>query len=98
MKARLPVFLFFGFAIAFASNVGGYVVKQISPVARAEQTAAEDLAVQLRRQGHRCEGPVNAERDPERSKPDEAVWVVKCANATYRMRLVPHMAAHVEQI
>ena len=41
----------------------------------------------------RCEGPVNAERDAERSKPDAAVWVTKCTNATYRMRLMPHMGS-----
>lgn len=98
MKVNPRGFLFFGLTVALVSNSGGlYIAGQILPAAYAEQ-AAEDLAVQLRRQGHRCEGPVNAERDAERSKPDEPVWVIKCTNATYRMRLIPHMAAHVEQI
>ena len=66
--------------------------------ARSQEAPAEALAAQLRRQGHRCESPVNVERDAERSKPDELVWVIKCTNATYRMRLVPHQAALVEQI
>jgi hypothetical protein len=57
----------------------------------------EILAAQIRRQGYRCDGPLTAERDAERSKPDEAVWVLKCANATYRIRLVPDMAARVER-
>jgi hypothetical protein len=64
----------------------------------AEETSGDALAVQLRRQGHRCDGPVLAERDAERSRPDSAVWIVKCANASYRMRLVPDMAAAVEQL
>ena len=25
---------------------------------------------------------------------DDAVWILKCQNATYRVRLVPDMAAH----
>ena len=98
MRVNLGAFLFFAVAIELTSNGEGYVAKQILPAAHAEEAPAESLAAQLRRQGHRCEGPVGAERDAERSKPDEAVWVVRCANATYRMRLVPHMAAHVEQI
>src|SRR6478735_2819934 len=98
MRANLLTSLFFGLVITLTSNGAGYVSKQMLPAAHAEEAAAESLAVQLRRQGHRCEGPVNAEHDAERSKPDELVWVVKCTNATYRMRLTPHMAAHVEQL
>ena len=32
------------------------------------------------------------------SKPDEAVWVVQCEDAKYRVRLVPDLAAKVERI
>ena len=100
MRDNLVVFLFLSLAaIELTPNGAGYVAKQILPAAHAEEaTAAEVLAAQLRIQGHRCEGPVNAERDTERSKTDSAVWVIKCTNATYRMRLIPNMAAHVEQI
>jgi hypothetical protein len=56
------------------------------------------LAVQIRKQGFLCERPLSAERDTERSKPDEAIWVIKCGNATYRMRLIPDMAAKVERL
>jgi hypothetical protein len=52
----------------------------------------------LRTQGFRCDKPVTAERDAARSKPDQAAWVVKCANASYRMRLTPDMAAKVEPL
>jgi hypothetical protein len=37
-------------------------------------------------------------RDAERSKPDEAAWVLKCANVTYRLALIPDMAWKVEQL
>jgi hypothetical protein len=64
----------------------------------AEEMSGDTLAVQLRRQGHRCDAPVRAERDAERSRPDSAVWTVRCANVAYRMRLVPDRAAAVERL
>jgi hypothetical protein len=66
--------------------------------ATAQNTPSNILAAQLRMQGYRCEAPVTAERDAERSRPNEAAWTLKCANASYRMRLVPDMAARIEQL
>ena len=91
-------FLAVGFAISLVSGSERFCTGQVLSTARAQEAAPEALAAQLRRQGHQCDGPVSAQRDAERSKPDAAVWVIKCANATYRMRLMPHMAAQVEQI
>jgi hypothetical protein len=56
------------------------------------------LAAQLRDQGYTCDRPQSAERDVQASTPDEAVWVVQCENAKYRMRLDPDMAAKVERL
>jgi hypothetical protein len=69
-------------------------------VAHAQQSTmpAETLAAQVRLQGHRCDEPLSATRDTALSKPDEAVWVLKCANASYRMRLIPDMAARVKRL
>lgn len=64
----------------------------------AQDGAAGDLAAQARAQGHRCDAPVSAQRDAALSKPDQAVWVLKCANAGYRLRLIPDKAASVEPI
>ena len=64
----------------------------------AEETPAQMLAAHIRRQGYRCDGPLSAVRDAERSKPDEAVWVLKCTNVTYRLTLIPDMAWKVEQL
>ena len=68
--------------------------------ARAQQAAmpAETLAAQVRLQGHRCDEPLSATRDTALSKPNEAVWVLKCANASYRLTLIPNMAAKVERL
>jgi hypothetical protein len=59
---------------------------------------AETIAAQVRLQGHRCDEPLSATRDTALSKPNEAVWVLKCANATYGLRLIPNMAATVERL
>ena len=64
----------------------------------AQQTPADGIAAQIRAQGYRCDVPVGAERDPALSRQDEAVWILKCQNATYRVRLIPDMAARVEQL
>lgn len=67
----------------------------------SEARAAEEAAVipaQIRKQGFACDGPLRAEADREHSKPNEAVWVLKCQNATYRVRLIPRKAAGVERI
>src|SRR4029453_11182190 len=56
------------------------------------------LAAQLRDQGYACDQPQSAERDAQASRPDEAVWIVQCENARYRMRLDPDMAAKVERL
>ena len=56
------------------------------------------LAAQLREQGYACDQPQSAERDAQASTADQAVWIVQCENAKYRMRLTPDMAAKVERI
>lgn len=60
--------------------------------------AAAIIVAQMRKQGIACEGDANATHDTENSKPNETVWILKCANATYRVRLVPKPAAVVEQM
>jgi len=63
-----------------------------------KETPTSILAVQIRSQGHACDKPLGATRDDETSKPDQPVWVLKCANATYRMQLTAGMPAKVERL
>jgi hypothetical protein len=62
----------------------------------AEEIPAEIIAAQIRDQGYACDKAISARRDGERS--DDAVWILKCRNATYRVRLIPDMAAKVEPL
>jgi hypothetical protein len=64
----------------------------------AKETTQGMLAAQIRMQGFACDEPLSAVRDAKRSKPDHAVWVLKCSNATYRISRIPDMAAKVEQL
>jgi hypothetical protein len=62
------------------------------------QTPREDLVAQIREQGYRCDKPLNAQKDITRSKPDQAVWVLKCKTATFRIRLNPDMSAQGKRL
>jgi len=63
-----------------------------------DRAAADIVATQLRSQGYACDEPSSAKPDQKASKPDETAWILTCKNATYRVRLVPDMAAQVEQL
>ena len=57
---------------------------------------AEIIAVQIREQGYACDKALSAKR--EHPELDDAVWILKCDNANYRVRLIPDMAAKVERL
>lgn len=60
------------------------------------QSPQDDLAAQVRIQGFACDRAQGAIRDKKRSKPDYAVWVLKCSNAVYRVSRAPDMAAKIQ--
>jgi hypothetical protein len=64
----------------------------------AQETAKELLAIQIRSQGYRCDMPVSAKRDQKHSGPDVSVWILRCEQNSYRMRLAPDMAARVQRL
>jgi hypothetical protein len=67
-------------------------------LAEGPGTPASIVAAQIRAQGYACAGPVAATRDRRASRPNGAVWTLRCRNASYRVRLVPDMAAEVARI
>jgi hypothetical protein len=84
-----------GLAVPVA--IGAMVVAAV-PGARAQDPAKDVLADQARPQGHACATALSAERDPARSRPDEPVWILRCSDATWRVRLIPDMAARIERL
>jgi hypothetical protein len=74
----------------------------VTVMAGASASAQEDptniVADQIRAQGYKCDSPQSAKRDAQASKPDEAVWILQCESGSYRVRLIPDMAATVERL
>ena len=58
-----------------------------------QETAKGLLAVQVRSQGQVCDNPISAQ-----SAPDVSVWVLRCENNSYRVRLAPDMAARIQRL
>lgn len=56
------------------------------------------IAVQIRKQGFPCTNPQSATREADATKYDDAVWMLKCDNAVYKVQLIPNMAAKVERV
>ena len=62
------------------------------------QTRTGDIADQVRSQGYECDQAITVTRDVKRSRADSAVWILKCRNAVYRVRLDPDMGAHITKL
>jgi hypothetical protein len=76
----------------------GAATSIVAGAAVAQETPVGIIADHIRNQGYACKSPESASRDVQASKPNEAVWILKCDGVTYRVRLVPDMAAKVEKI
>jgi hypothetical protein len=78
-------------------SAGGCGLK-VAQAAPAGDTPANIISDQIRKQGYACDAPRRAERDRKASRPNLTVWVLRCGNATYRVTLVPDLAARVERL
>ena len=67
-------------------------------IAEDAESPKDDVAAQIRAQGFPCDQPQSATRDAQASKPDATVWLLRCKEASYRVRLIPDMAAQIERI
>ena len=89
-------------ALGFATYVSAWppfcAALIVLPYTSNAQTPARDVAAQVREQGYPCYQPITAIQDIRFSKPDSAVWVLKCRNARYRVRLDPDMAARITKL
>jgi hypothetical protein len=52
----------------------------------------------VRSLGHPCEHPERATRDPAVSRPDQAAWILECANAKYWIRYDNDEPAEIKQL
>lgn len=64
---------------------------------QAAEVPKEIIAAQIRRQGYSCPNAKSARRAGE-TPLDDARWILDCDGVSYRVTLVPDMAAKVEQL
>jgi hypothetical protein len=69
------------------------------PVAAlAQDTDVSIIAAQVRSQGFACDNPTGAERVADESAPDQQVYTLACDGVTYRVKLIPDMAAEITKV
>lgn len=82
-----------------ARSIVIFMLGLICPAQAAPKTEAKDIvSIQIRAQGLPCTNPTQAIRDIEDSSRDEMAWVITCREATYRVKLIPHVGAKIEII
>ena len=84
--------------LQFVFVIGAAATVNLGGGATVAETPKEIIAAQIRMQGFACDKPVSAERDRAASRPNETVWLLKCEDRSYRVRLVPDMAADVRPL
>ena len=90
---------FIGLAAALVLAAGSSSIGvTVAAAQAAEETLQGMLAAQIRLQGFACDTPISAVKEETQSRPDHAVWLLKCSNATYRVSRIPDMAAKVEVV
>lgn len=82
-------------AIAMLASCIGASSTVVLAADSVEEAPKDIIAAQIRRQGFTCDRPASAVRDVQDSKPDQVVWILKCESRTYKVRLIPDMAADV---
>ncbi len=78
--------------VEFKSAMVGFAEGQ------AQEGPMDIIAAQIRSQGYACNSPQSAERDVAASAANQAVWMLRCQNASYRVTLIPNLAAKVEKV
>jgi hypothetical protein len=78
--------------LACAAGIGPVIAQS------ADEPTPDLLASQIRDQGFTCDKPKSATHEAKQSKPNETVWILTCENDTYRMTVVPDLAAKVEKL
>ena len=63
-----------------------------------EESAKGIVADTVRSQGYPCDRPKRATRDEAASLPDQAAWVLECANAKYWVRYDNDLPAEIRQL
>ena len=64
----------------------------------ADTEAPKVTADSVRARGFPCLEPSSAQRDPAASQADEAVWILECQDARYRVRFKGDAPPEIERL
>jgi hypothetical protein len=85
------------FLLSASAIIAGFTTNAIAADS-AYEPPMDLLASQIRDQGFACNKPESAKLEEGQSKPNETVWILKCENDSYRMTVVPDLAAKIEKL
>jgi hypothetical protein len=63
-----------------------------------QEDPTEIVAATVRQRGYQCKQPERARPDPDDTSPDEKAWIIRCKNATFRVKFMGDRGAEVEPI
>ena len=86
------------FLLSASAIIAGFVTTNAIAADSAYEPPMDLLASQIRDQGFACNKPESAKLEEGQSKPNETVWILKCEDDSYRMTVVPDLAAKVEKL
>lgn len=71
----------------------------LKPCLAEDLESAETIVSSVvRREGYQCDKPIHAFKDEADSVPEEMAWFLKCKNAAYKVKLLPHYLSEIEII
>ncbi len=88
----------FNRCILLAATSAGLQLQPTPLSADQLDDTARIIEAQLHKQGVACTMARRAMRDAIKSVPHEAVWIVHCDEATYRVKLIPRRQAFITPI
>jgi hypothetical protein len=84
--------------LIIAFGVACVLLPNMWAIAMGQDTAVSVVADQVRSQGFACSNPASAQRIEAESRPGQPVYLLKCEDATYKVRLIPDQAAAVAKV
>lgn len=67
-------------------------------LALSQEDPTDIVAAAVRQRGYQCEQPEGARPDPDNTSPDEKAWIIRCENATFRVKFMGDTGAKVEPV
>ena len=82
--------------VATMLRAGAALAQAVPPA--DEESAKDIVADTVRSRGYPCDQPERATRDEAASLPDQAAWVLECADARYWVRYDNDVPAEVRRL